>query len=205
MAANAAEVALSRMVTYLLGVTVIRLIMLILPLALGLTLTSAPVLLLSGLGIDTLVMTTLALLPLEDLSNKRRSPEEALIAPLRSNRKYLIMNAASAVAPWIVAAIAVLAGVGIERHLALYGLLNLIGLQLAAFLQLNLPRKDRTVFFTTMAMIFVYIGALAVALADGLHIVWAILIPPIGPLRCVISDGVLKYLSRRRGKKSEGT
>ena len=204
-AANAAEVALSRMVTYLLGVTVIRLIMLILPLALGLTLTSAPVLLLSGLGIDTLVMTTLALLPSEDLSNKRRSPEEALIAPLRSNRKYLIMNAASAVAPWIVAAIAVLAGAGIERHLALYGLLNLIGLQLAAFLQLNLPRKDRTVFFTTMAMIFVYIGALAVALADGLHIVWAILIPPIGPLRCVISDGVLKYLTRRKGKKSEGT
>ncbi len=201
-AARAADLALSRAVTYLLGATVIRLITVILPLVLGLTLTGAPVLLLSGLGIDTLIVTTLALLPATGPAPERRSPEAALIAPLRTRQKYLILMAASTVAPWIVAGIAVLAGAGIRSHLASYGLLNLVGLQLAAFLQLHPPRRDRTVFFTILSLILVYVGALAVALADGLHMAWAILIPPIAPLRCVLSDIVLKHLSRRKGKQS---
>ena len=59
--------------------------------------------------------------------------------------------------------------------------LCLIGLQLAIYRAAPLPRRDRTVFFTTLAMALIYVAALAVALGAGLGLLWSLVIPLTAP------------------------
>jgi hypothetical protein len=61
-------------------------------------------------------------------------------------------------------------------------LLCLVGLQTVIYRSSPLPRRDRTVFFTTMALALAYVAALAVALSAGLRPIWALAVPFASPV-----------------------
>ena len=77
--------------------------------------------------------------------------------------------------------------------------LCLAGLQLALYRSVPLPRRHRTVFFTTLALVLVYVAALAVALAAGVYPLWALAIPPACPAVYLAVSAALKS-SGRAGK-----
>ncbi len=163
----------------------VRLLAAILPLCLGLAPATAVLLLVSGLGVDLLVMMTVISLPFPSVITAHRNTAVASERPWLTHRNSLIAAAVAIALPWGVAGIAKLCHVEFGADLTYYGALCLLGLQLALFRTEHLPRRDRSVFFATLALVLLYVGALAVALAAGLHILWAIVLPPVMPLAYV--------------------
>jgi hypothetical protein len=158
-----------------------RLALVILPLLLGLSTLSAPALLLSGLGVDLLVLISSVALPTAPSPAKRGSMEAVVKNPHITHRAGLIAVAAATAVPTLAAAICHYCDLDFGGDPTHFLFLCLMGLQLAISRAAPLPRRDRTVFFTTLALALTYVAALAVALGAGLGLLWALVIPVVSP------------------------
>lgn len=158
-----------------------RLALVILPLLLGLSTLSAPALLLSGLGVDLLVLISSVALPTAPSPAKRGSMEAVVKNPHITHRAGLIAVAAVTAVPTLAAAICRYCDLDFGGDPTHFLFLCLMGLQLAIYRAAPLPRRDRTVFFTTLALALTYVAALAVALGAGLGLLWALVIPMVSP------------------------
>ncbi|MBQ3508350.1 MAG: hypothetical protein IJA91_07360, partial [Clostridia bacterium] len=175
-AADGFKNALDRTVRFTLISQAIRLVMVILPICLGLSIASAPVVLLSGLFLDLLVMAAASGFPLENAPSPRRELDAGISRPFVTYRIELLAAAVSAALSWVVAWIASLCGVEFGGDLLYYGLLCTFGLQLAVFITDRLPRRDSTVFFATLALGLTYVGALAASLVGELIPLWSLVL-----------------------------
>ncbi len=176
----------------------VRWIMTVLPLCLGLSISSAPALLLSGYLLDLLVMAAVAQMPAESIrpaAQRGKAPGRGWLSVWRAHRAELISVSAVAVLLWVAAGLAVLFEAEIGGDLLYYGLLGLLALQLALFFTGHFRREGRrldgAVFLTGLCLVLVYVGALAAALVSGLTLLWALMIPPVGALAYVALRAVL--------------
>lgn len=180
-AADGIKNTLCRMLRFTLLSQAIRAMMVILPLCLGLSIAAAPVVLLSGLLLDLLVMTAALHFPLAHTPTPRQGSTAWLSRPYVTHRVELFAIGAGVVIAWAVAGIAALCEAEFGGDLLYYGLLCTFGLQAAVFLTDRLPRRDSTVFFTALAFGLAYVGALAASLVGGLVPLWSLLMPLVAP------------------------
>lgn len=82
-------------------------------------------------------------------------------------------------------------------------LLCLVGLQTVIYRSSPLPRRDRTVFLTTMILILAYVAALAVALSAGLHPIWALAVPLASPLLYLAVRPAVKHAVARKSRSGK--
>lgn len=158
-----------------------RLLLLLLPVLLGLALPSAPVILLSGVGIDLLILLSMIALPHPAIPRPRRSGESGITTPHVTYRAELIALAAAVALPVIAASICRFFDMDFGGSMTAYLTLCLVGLQTVIYRTSPLPRRERGVFLTTMALVPAYAAALAVALAGGLYPLWALAVPLASP------------------------
>ncbi len=188
LAADRIKSATDRAFGFLLLSQAARLIFAILAMALGLTPLSGPLFLFSGLCVDTFVVLASTHLPGRDVPAPRRRMESGIIPPWRTYRARLIALAMASVLPWLIAHVANVMGVPFGADLSTYGLLSLMGLQLAIF-RTGLgrtERRSRAALLITLVLAFCYMGALAVALGAGLALLWALVLPLIPALVSVL-------------------
>ncbi len=201
LAADHCKSVIDRAFTMLLLSQAARLVMAFIPLCLGLAPASAITLLLSGLGIDLLVMLAALNFPLPTAPSSRRTMDSGLTRPWITHRYRLIAVAVAAAVPWIIAGVAKLCHVSFGADLTYYGLLCLLSLQIAIFRMDHPPRRDRTALLTTLALVLLYVGALAISLGAGLGLMWSLLLPLVAPLLYVGVYWLLRYFvdTRKQG------
>ena len=192
--------ALDRTLRFLLIAQTLRALMTILPLCLGVSIASAPALLISGLLVDLLVMTAFLNLTPAPVPNPRRASDADLIRSPRAFLPELIAVTVAAVFSWLMVWIAVLCDLEFGGDLLYFGLLCTFGVQLAIFRADKLPKRDSTVFFTAFALFLVYVGALASALVGGMHLLWALCAPLVAPL-VYLSVRAVALAVARKGRK----
>jgi hypothetical protein len=181
---------------------ILRIVMAVLPLCLGLAPAAAPVLLLSGLGLDLLFLLAYLNLPLRPLPAPRRRESVTPRGLWLTYRAAIISAAAGAAVPWIAVGIAALTGAEFGGDLIYIGLLCTLTLQLALFRTAPLPRRDRGIFLATLGWGLVFVGALGASLAAGLLPVWAFLLPPLPPALYLALRFILKRTLSRQEKGS---
>lgn len=201
-AADGIRSGLERALRFTLLSQAIRLVTVLLPLCLCLSITAAPVVLLSGLFLDLLVLTAVLHIPLGMTPAPRQGSETWLDKPHAVHRNELLACAGSVVLFWAIAGIAALCEADFGGDLVYYSLLCTFGLQAAVFLTDRLPRRDSTVFFTALAFGLSYVGALAASLAGGLGLLWALVLPLIAPLSYVILRQIFPHILKKIGKGS---
>ncbi len=197
--------ALDVAVYYLLLSGALRLLAMLLSFAGGLLPLPAPLLLFSGLAVDTFVLLSLARLPAAPALSPRRGMTAELDKPWLPQRVSLICLAACASLPWIVALIARLLGADIGRGFSGYALLCITAQQIALYLSLyprrdaaGQRRRDRASAMTVLILAMVYVGTLALALGMGLYPLYALLVPPVPALLYI---GVTALMNRIRGRR----
>lgn len=200
-AADGFKDSLDRSLRFVLISQAVRIVMTVLPLCLGVSLAAAPALLLSGFVLDALVIAAAGALPLRNTPAPRRSLDKGIRRPYLTHKGALIAAASGAALPWLVAFIAALCDVEFGGDMAYFGLLCLFGLQIALFRLDRLPRRNSTVFFTTLGLALVYVGALAAALVAGLSPLWAIILPLTAPVSCVAVDLILRHTAHSPQRK----
>lgn len=200
-AADGFKDSLDRALRFVLISQAVRAVMTVLPLCLGLSLAAAPALLLSGFVLDAMVIAAAGALPLRNTPAPRRSLDKGLLRPYITHKHTLIAAASGAALPWVVVGVAALCDVEFGGDLIYFGLLCLFGLQIALFRLDRLPRRNSTVFFTTLGFALAYVGALAAALVAGLAPLWAIILPLTAPAVCVVVDLILRHASPSPQKK----
>ena len=172
---------LCRALSYLAAAQCARLAAVLIPLLLGLTVTAAPVILFSGLLLDTIAVLALTRLPIGESPLPRRFLSESLL-PLRKTFPASMISAAAAMgALCVTLGILHLAGQSLGADALYVCLLGLFALQITAFRTEDLPRRNSPLFFATLILALVYVGALGVALAAGITPVAALLFPLIPP------------------------
>ena len=177
-----------------------RLLLLILPVLLGAALPAAPVLLLSGMGIDLLILLTSLSLPHPATPRPRRSMESGIITPHTTYLSELIAVAAAVTLPTLAAAVCRFCDLDFGGDMSHFLLLCLVGLQTVIYRSSPLPRKDRTVFLTTMILILAYVAALAVALSAGLRPIWALAVPLTSPVLYLAVRPIVKHAVTHKGR-----
>lgn len=185
---------LRRAVRFLLVSHLLRLVTVLLPVILGLTLLSAPSVLISGLLVDLLAVLcyTVADRPLSPDDPAAGGLTSGLDRPHRTFLPDLVAAAVAAVLPWIPVGIATLSGHSFGASTAYIAFLSLNGTQIALFLTGRPSRRNRLTFFVTLVMVCLYVGGVAMALSVGLHPLWSLLCPLASPaaylaVRCVFS------------------
>ena len=173
--------AVSEVFGFLLLSQAARLGLTVLPLLLGLSALSAPALLVSGLGVDLLILLSAVSLPLSPAPEKRSSMAEVLKSPHLTHRNGLIAMAAATAVPTLIAAVWYYLAPDMGGDPAHFLCLCLLGLQTVVYRLAPLPRRDRTVFFTTLTLVLIYVAALAVALGAGLGLILSLVLPLLSP------------------------
>lgn len=181
LAADSCGEALDRSLRIMILAQIVRLIMTVLPLCMGLSLAAAPVLLISGLGMDLLCMLAYAGLPTGDVPSERRSGDSSLRQLWLRYRAEIISVAVGAAFPWIMVGIALLLGARIGGDLRYYGFLCMVALEFVIFRVDHLPSRDRRVFLTTLVLGLIFAGGMAASLVSGLGVIWAVPVPLIVP------------------------
>ena len=189
-AADCFRNALDRTIRFLLLSQVIRTVMTVLPLCLGLSIAAAPALLISGLLTDLLVMTALLNLPVRSSPAPRREPTADIVMPPRAHLPELVAAVIGSIVPWIIAGVAALCDIDFGGDLVYYGMLCTAWLQLAVFRADRLPRRDSSVFFATLALGLICVGALAAALVGGILPLWSICLPLTAPLAYLVTRAI---------------
>ncbi len=180
-----------------------RLCLTVLPLLLGLSALSAPALLVSGLGVDLLILLAAVSLPLSPAPEKRSSMAEVLRTPHITHRNGLIAVVAAAAVPSLTAAVWYYLTPDMGGDPAHFLCLCLLGLQTVIYRLAPLPRRDRTVFFTTLALVLIYVAALAVALGAGLGLILSLVLPLLSPAVYLSVKLVLDYCTGKKGTGSK--
>ena len=190
---------MDRVFTFMLLSQTARLLLVTLSVLLGAALPAASALLLSGMGVDLLILLSAVGLPHPTTPHSRRSMEAGISTPLTTYFRELIAVTVAVTLPTLAVAICRFCDVDFGGDMSHFLILCLAGLQLVLYRGTPLPRRDRTVFFTTMALILYYVAALAVALAAGLNPLWALAIPLACPVLYLAVRPLIKG-SGRRGK-----
>ena len=190
---------MDRVFTFMLLSQTARLLLVTLSVLLGAALPAASALLLSGMGVDLLILLSAVGLPHPATPHSRRSMEAGITTPLTTYFRELIAVTVAVTLPTLAVAICRFCDVDFGGDMYHFLILCLAGLQLVLYRGTPLPRRDRTVFFTTMALILYYVAALAVALAAGLNPLWALAIPLACPVLYLAVRPLVKG-SGRRGK-----
>ena len=190
---------MDRVFTFMLLSQTARLLLVTLSVLLGAALPAASALLLSGMGVDLLILLSAVGLPHPATPHSRRSMEAGITTPLTTYFRELIAVTVAVTLPTLAVAICRFCDVDFGGDMSHFLILCLAGLQLVLYRGTPLPRRDRTVFFTTMALILYYVAALAVALAAGLNPLWALAIPLACPVLYLAVRPLVKG-SGRRGK-----
>ncbi len=183
---------------YLFLANALRLLTVILSLIFGLCPIPVPVLMLSGWGLDTLVLFFLSRLSLNTAISPRRTPNATLDRPWYTHRVRLICLSLTATLPWAVAFVARLLAADIGGGMAGYALICLAVQQIAVYLSLRPRRRDRGSASASLILTLVYVGALAASLAMGLHPLYAILVPPIPAMLYIVAASLTKRLQQNR-------
>ncbi len=187
--------------SYLLLSWTARALATLLAMCMGLVAIPAPLLLLSGLVVDTGVVLAMARRPLAEIPAPRKDMPERSSLFLLSHRPRLITLAITATIPWIIALVSRLLGSDFGGGLAGYGFLTITAFSLAVFAAglpadtTNRRRTDRLTVFTFLFLLLVCIGAVAATLAAGLSPVRALFFPFIGPLLYFIAVKLLDRLT----------
>ena len=184
---------MDRVFAFMLLSQTARLLLLTLSVLLGAALPAASALLLSGMSVDLLILFSAVGLPHAPTPHTRRSMEAGITKPLTTYFSELIAVAAAVTLPTLAVAVCRFCDVDFGGDMSHFLVLCLAGLQLVLYRGTPLPRRDRTVFFTTMALILFYVAVLAVALAAGLHPLWALAIP----LACPAAYLAVRPITRR--------
>lgn len=192
-----------RLFGYLLLSQAARLCLVILPLLLGLSAAAAPALLVSGLCVDLLVILQALYLPLPNALSKRERMEDTVAKPLTLHRGGLIAVAVSTAVPVLTAAVCRYLTVDFGGDPVHYLTLCLLGLQTAIYRLSPLPRRDRSVFFTTLLLALSYVAALAIALGAGLGLLWSLVMPLSTPALYVAVKLVLDRTTGKKGTASK--
>ena len=108
--------------------------------------------------------------------------------------------AAAVTLPVLAAAVCRFCDLDFGGDMSHFLLLCLVGLQTVIYRASPLPRKDRTVFLTTMALILIYVAALAVALSAGHHPIWALAVPLTSPVLYLAVRPIVKHAVTRKGR-----
>ncbi len=182
----------------------LRLVAVLLPVICGLTLLSAPAVLLSGLVVDLLAVICYA------FSDRPISPDDpadggvtrGLARPHITFLWDMVAAGVAVVLPWIAVGVATLTGYSFGGSTAYIGFLSLIGTQLVLFLTGHPPRRCRLTFVVTLAMTCLYVGGLAMALGTGLHVLWCLAWPLVSPLAFLAVYGVQRLVSRQKHRQS---
>lgn len=172
-----------------------RLCLTVLPILLGLSILPAPTLLVSGLGVDLLILISASRMPFPSSLPRQGQGELSGRSLLLSHRNGLIAAAVGALVPTLTAAIPYYLSFDMGGDPGHFLCLCLLSLQIALYRMAPLPRRDRTVFFTTLGLVLVYVAALAVALGAGLDILWSLVLPLLSPLTYVIVKLLLDRVS----------
>lgn len=186
-----------RVFTFMLLSQTARLLLVTLSVLLGAALPAASALLLSGMGVDLLILLSAVGLPHPATPHSRRSMEAGITTPLTTYFRELIAVTVAVTLPTLAVAICRFCDVDFGGDMSHFLILCLAGLQLVLYRGTPLPRRDRTVFFTTMALILYYVAALAVALAAGLNPLWALAIPLACPVLYLAVRPLVKGAGRR--------
>jgi hypothetical protein len=192
-----------RLFGYLLLSQAARLCLVILPLLLGLSAAAAPALLVSGLCVDLLVILQALYLPLPNALSKRERMEDTVAKPLALHRGGLIAVAVSTAVPVLTAAVCRYLTVDFGGDPVHYLTLCLLGLQPAIYRLSPLPRRNRSVFFTTLLLALSYVAALAIALGAGLGLLWSLVLPLSTPALYVAVKLVLDRTTGKKGTASK--
>jgi hypothetical protein len=191
---------LRRILGFLLLSQAARLCLTVLPLLLGLATLTAPDLLLSGLGVDLLIILSAAALPPPSTPHKRSRGEDARRSSLAAHRNGLIAVAVATAVPTLIAAVFHYLTLDMGGDPARYLLLCLLGLQTAVYRLSPLPRRERSVFFTTLALVLTYVAALAFAVASGLGLLWTLAMPLLSPVLYLTVKLILDHATREKSK-----
>ena len=126
--------------------------------------------------------------------------ESGIITPHTTYLSELIAVAAAVTLPTLAAAVCRFCDLDFGGDMSHFLLLCLVGLQTVIYHSSPLPRKDRTVFLTTMALILAYVAALAVALSAGLHPIWALAVPLTSPVLYLAVRPIVKHAVTHKGR-----
>ncbi len=173
---------------YIVLSQILRVLMTLLPLLMGLTILSVPVVLFSGFVVDLLafwcythadVPTELTSRSMEKATPKKepQSKVAALVALIPVSPVQMILVAVSVLIPWVVALVAKLLLVNFGADLGYFGMLSLMASQVALLTTAHLPRHRRVGFFSVVLMVCLYVGCLSVALTAELAVLWSLLLP----------------------------
>lgn len=187
-----------RVFKFLLLSQVGRLLLLMLSVLLGAGLPAATATLFSGVGIDLLILLSAVALPHPATPHSRRTMEQNVTTPHVTYLGELASVAVAVGLPVLTAAVCRFCEVEFGGDLSHFLFLCLVGLQLAIYRSLPHPRRDSTVFLTTMALMLVYVAAVAIALTAGLYPLWALAIPLVTPVAYAIGILIVKAKGERR-------
>ena len=176
---------------YVLLSQILRVCMAFLPMFMGLTVLPVSLLLFSGFCVDLLALLcyTAADVPAKltprstekgSVVQERQRP--SVLSDLPVSLGAVTVTAISCVIPWIFALVAKLMNISLGADVGYFGMLCLIGSQIALLIAQKLPRRRRIGFFAAVLAVCVYMSAISVALAGGLSILWCLLIPLLQPL-----------------------
>lgn len=196
LAADHLRESVYRSVRFIVLSQVLRLVSVLLPLCLRLSLLPATALLLSGLCLDLVAVICYVCLPLPSRVAAPRSMTNILGRPLRDWRRDWISLLTAVALPWLIAGICRLADVNFGADLSHFAVLCLFATQLVLFLCSGLPKKSSAVFFAALIFVCFYVGAVATALGAGLHWLWSLILPATAPAAYLLTH----YLIGRFGR-----
>lgn len=180
LAADHFKITLRRITGYLFVSQAARILTVLVPLIFGLSLTTAPTLLLSGVIMDFWVTVCYTGVPLPDVPAADRG-SSVLPRPWSTHFAMLVGAAVAVTFSWLIVGIARIMSVDLGADVSYYSFLCLFGLQIAFFRSVPLPKRNSRIFLSTMGMAILYVAALGAALAVGLNAFWALILPLLSP------------------------
>ncbi len=177
---------------------ILRVLLLIVPLITGTACLSAPALLVSGLVVDTLALLCYCQCDLSEsgITKREAPPSEKLIAPHRLLKPEMLLTAITTAIPILIAILTRWISGSAFGDMAYFCALSLLAAQLVIFATGHLPRNRRRGFFILVFMICIYVGALSVALASGLNVLYCMLLPFVQPLVWLLGHVIIKKKKR---------
>ena len=185
-------------VRFVLLSQLVRILLFFLAIVTGTACIYAPMILLSGLLADGIVLATYAK---GDLPKDRniRVTLEALTAANHPHRHFLpeiILTAASCLIPTVIAAVTYWTTGSEHGNMGYFCALSLVLTQWVLAFTGHLPRRHRRGFFMLVLLACIYAGFLSVALASGLHFFWSLLLPLVQPLAWLLGYAICRFFHR---------
>ena len=182
----------------------LRLVAVLLPVVCGLTLLSAPAVLISGLIVDLLAVLcyTVGEQPLSPDDPSRGGLTRGLTKLHITYRRDLVAVGVAAILPWISVAAGTWANHNFGASTAYIGYLSLISIQLILLWTGRPSRRNRMTFAVTLTLVCLYVAGLAVALGAGLHPLWSLIWPLLSPIGYLATYGIFALYDRANAASS---